>query len=225
VTGAPLHGVVWIADDPDLGPAGVPPGVSCHWEGERDGQPVFLEQGPDGASLDEAIAWGRERAPRVLVRVGGSRHFSAGAQDPPDGELPRWPPSTEARAEIDAEVRALQERTARRTALNAEVARLPFRLPPSLRGAEGGWTAYGSSLEPPDADGVIEAVVCQRPLRLWATATGGFASRTEEGEVREGALVDLIAAAAELPPDDDHVAGLAALAARELAAEPGKSEG
>jgi hypothetical protein len=102
-------------------------------------------------------------------------------------------------------------------ALAAEVGRLPFRLPPRLRGHEGGWTAYGSSLAPPGAGGVMEAMVCERPIRLWTLGPDRFACRWRDGEVREGALVDLIAAAAELPPDDEHVAGLAALVARELA--------
>ena len=217
MTGAPLHGVVFIADDPLPLHQGRPPGVHCHWEGERDGQPVFLEHGPAEASLDEAIAWGRERAPLVLVRLGGSRYFSAGAEDPQDEELPRWPPSAEGLAEIAAEVQALHDRERRRQALAAEGDRLPFRLPPRLRGAEGGWSAYGSSLEPRDADGVVEAVVCERPLRLWVVGADRYACRPEGGGAQEGPLLDLIAAAAGLPPDDEHVVGFAAIVARELA--------
>jgi hypothetical protein len=191
--------------------------VSCHWEGEREGRPVLLERAPSELTLEEAIAWGRERAPVVLVRLGGREYFSAGAEDPVDQDLPRWPPSPERLAAIEAEVQAIREREARQQALDADVARLPFRPPPPLRAGEGGWTAYGSSLALRDADGVVDAVVRQQPLRLWAVAPGRFASQTPDGEVREGALADLIATAADLPPDDDHVAGLAALAARELA--------
>jgi hypothetical protein len=214
---APLHGVVFISDDPFPLRQGRPPGVQCHWEGERDGQPVLLEQFPAGGPVEEAIAWGRERAPLVLVRLGGARCFSAGIEDPSDQELPRWPPSAEALAEIEGEVQAVGAEDARRAALASELERLPFRLPPRLRDDEGSWTAYGSSLAPPDAEGVVEAVVCERPIRLWAPGPGRFAMRTADGEVREGTLVDLIAAVAELPPDDEHVTGLAALVARELA--------
>jgi hypothetical protein len=214
---APLHGTVFISDDPFPLRRGRPPGVHCHWEGERDGRPVFLEDGPAGLNVEGAVAWGRERAPLVLVRLGGSRYFSAGTEDPSDEALPRWPPSAEALAEIAVEVRAVLARDARRAALAAEVARLPFRLPPRLRGGEGGWTAHGSSLAPPDAGGVMEVMVCEQPIQLWALVPGRFACRSADGKVREGALVDLIAAAAELPADDEHVAGLAAIAARELA--------
>jgi len=53
--------------------------------------------GPDGeswATVDEAIAWGRTRAPIVLVRIGNT-HYSAGdvhAEDDEDEPLPLWPP-------------------------------------------------------------------------------------------------------------------------------------
>jgi len=207
-----LHGRVFVADD------GVPPGKPAHarWEEQGEDGSVLLEEAPAGLSLEEAIAWGRERAKLVLVRLFGEWFFSAGVEDPPEGH-PRWPPSPEALAAIEAEVRAAREHEERRRALQAEVDRLPYRRPPRLGSVEGRWSAYGSSLAPAGADGVVDAVVCQQPLRLWAVAPGRFASRTEDGEVREGALADLLAAAAGLPPDDEHVAGLAALAARELA--------
>ena len=42
----------------------------------------------------EAIAWGRQRASRVLIRLGHTResYFSAG--DESDDGLPRWPPAS-----------------------------------------------------------------------------------------------------------------------------------
>jgi hypothetical protein len=59
----------------------------------------YEEGRPDGEwwdSVDDAIAWGRERAPIVLVRIGNT-HYSAGAlhaEDDEDNPLPLWPPET-----------------------------------------------------------------------------------------------------------------------------------
>src|SRR4051812_6268919 len=48
--------------------------------------------GPEfcGLAAEEAIAWGRARASRVLVRLGDSDYYSAGTETDP-GE-PLWPP-------------------------------------------------------------------------------------------------------------------------------------
>ncbi len=46
--------------------------------------PGVLEQGPGWDDIEEAIRWGRERAPKVFVRIGG-KAYSAGEEDPDDG--------------------------------------------------------------------------------------------------------------------------------------------
>lgn len=64
----------------------------------EDGTADGYEPGLDGVSADEAIAWGRERADRVLVRVcegeEGTTHYSAGVEPIEwyaEGALPQWP--------------------------------------------------------------------------------------------------------------------------------------
>jgi hypothetical protein len=62
-----------------------------HWESE-DGDEHG--EGPGYVSAEEAIAWARRHAPRVLVRIDADTHFSAGelALDDDDGTpLPTWP--------------------------------------------------------------------------------------------------------------------------------------
>lgn len=66
----------------------------AHWESEREGRPVLVEQGPEFDSAEEAITWGRRRAPIVLIRVGPppQTYYSAGERDPAGEQLPRWVP-------------------------------------------------------------------------------------------------------------------------------------
>lgn len=87
-------GTVFVGEDfDDVDPLVWSGRFSAHWEAE-DGR-EFVD-GPQGVSLDEAIAWGRSRADVVLVRLGDSEvHHSAGTRQPRgDGEeLPVWPES------------------------------------------------------------------------------------------------------------------------------------
>lgn len=62
---------------------------TVHWEANAGRR---WKQGPEGVSIDEAIAWGRTHAPVVSVLVGGAdTPFSAGDEEPPGAQLPRWP--------------------------------------------------------------------------------------------------------------------------------------
>jgi hypothetical protein len=74
-------------------------GFSAYWDAE-DGQsrPEFLEQGPVRCEVEEAIAWGRERSDRVVVRLGQTDDtvYSAGSErltDHTDNLVPLWPPA------------------------------------------------------------------------------------------------------------------------------------
>jgi hypothetical protein len=64
---------------------------------EIDRQPEGDELGPERVSAEEAIAWSRARAARVIVRVCGGEqgtiHYSAGETpiEWEDGPLPQWP--------------------------------------------------------------------------------------------------------------------------------------
>lgn len=87
------EGTVFIAedfsnDDPYL----LTGRFSAHWESEGGRQ---YRAGPEGVSADEAIAWGREQADVVLIRLGDSDvHHSAGSHRPPpapDDDFPIWP--------------------------------------------------------------------------------------------------------------------------------------
>ena len=65
--------------------------------------PEMLEQGPGWDDVEEAVAWGRERAPRVVVRLGRdeSSIYSAGEirltrfSDGTGRDYPEWPPLRE----------------------------------------------------------------------------------------------------------------------------------
>lgn len=87
--GADLRGTgtVFIAENFGSGPRYI-----GHWESD-EGQPTFLEQGPGWQEPNKAISWGRERAPRIVVRTGRGeslRLFSAGviAVGPEKGREP-----------------------------------------------------------------------------------------------------------------------------------------
>jgi hypothetical protein len=95
-------GVVYVAEEDRSGHKR----FFGHWESEIDGKHVFVEQGPGWDDPEEAIAWGRSRAPKVLVRMGvtfeSTRHYSAGEDGPEtiskletDPEILRWPPTKE----------------------------------------------------------------------------------------------------------------------------------
>ena len=60
------------------------------WDKIREAGELIESTDVDGA--DAAIAWGRERADVVLIRLGHSdgTYFSAG--DTPDASMPPWPP-------------------------------------------------------------------------------------------------------------------------------------
>jgi hypothetical protein len=64
----------------------------AYWDSFPEEQPSFpIELGPATRSLDEVVAWGRERAPRVLVRPehDPGEYYWAGAEWPTgaDAEL------------------------------------------------------------------------------------------------------------------------------------------
>lgn len=73
-----------------------------YWESERDGRSFFVEQGPEWDDPNEAVTWARERAPRVVVRLGigfgNIRFFTAGdirVEGDEHEPVLSWPPSDE----------------------------------------------------------------------------------------------------------------------------------
>lgn len=72
------------------GADGGDPTVSGYWDPDDEVPSRPYQRIGPTADLDEAIAWGRARAPRVVMRVAYRDGFSAG-DDPVPG-LPRWPP-------------------------------------------------------------------------------------------------------------------------------------
>jgi hypothetical protein len=78
------HGVVYIADWPEGWPN--THRYDGHWETDDPNQPVV--QGPGWDDAEEAIKWGRERAPLVSIRI-GTTHYSAGDEDF-EADGPRW---------------------------------------------------------------------------------------------------------------------------------------
>jgi len=84
--------IAYAAEAPDAEEPGRLSGrFGVHWESE-DGKEHG--EGPEYASAEEAIAWARRHAARVLVRIDADTHFSAGELplDDDDGTpLPAWP--------------------------------------------------------------------------------------------------------------------------------------
>jgi hypothetical protein len=84
---AEREGAVFIAEDPAPGkPHWFPATFSAHWQAPRDSG---FREGPRGVSAEEAIAWGREYADRVLIRLADSDYYSAGTR--PAADLEPWP--------------------------------------------------------------------------------------------------------------------------------------
>ena len=78
----------------------------ANWSDEADNN----EDGGEFESIDDAIAWARERAPKVIVVLGFTRPliFSAGevyepGEEPDRDPLPQWPPSAELLSELLAD--------------------------------------------------------------------------------------------------------------------------
>ena len=86
------HGQVFIAPHPQGG-------FTAYWDNEEPDKaepPAMLEQAPPFANLEDAIAWGRVRANRVVARLGddSTTIHSAGSERLKweDGNpLPQWP--------------------------------------------------------------------------------------------------------------------------------------
>jgi hypothetical protein len=82
-----LDGVVWLAQEIDL--EGRPAGYFGYWDlsggkGEPEEYGTFRD-------ADEALAWGRARAPVILIRSAYSAYFSAGVETPPsEPEMEPW---------------------------------------------------------------------------------------------------------------------------------------
>jgi hypothetical protein len=84
-----LRGRAWISQTTDLDQ--LPSDFVGYWETDDD-DPRVLEDGLRWSSLEEALAWARERAPVIMIRLATTDYFSAGRDQPrwrPDA--PRWP--------------------------------------------------------------------------------------------------------------------------------------
>ena len=67
----------------------VDPATSSFWASWQDGEPL---EDVHVIGAEAAIAWGRERSDRVLIRLGHveGTHFSAGGEHL---DVPSWPPA------------------------------------------------------------------------------------------------------------------------------------
>lgn len=90
-----LPGTVFIAED--IAPDDIyllTGRFSAHWEASEGPE---HRDGPEGVTVEEAIAWGRTQADVVLLRLGDDDfHYSAGTRQPPpvegdDEHFPVWP--------------------------------------------------------------------------------------------------------------------------------------
>lgn len=94
---AEKRGTVYIAPSAFDVPTGrmVDPETSLFWVSWQDETADdVVESRDDIVGAEAAIAWGRERADVVVIRLGhrGDTYFSAG--DIPDPSMPPWPPRT-----------------------------------------------------------------------------------------------------------------------------------
>src|SRR4051794_2709540 len=82
------RGTVWIAEEYEVEEGGLV-FLGTFQAHHHDGGRVDELR---GASADEAIAWGRERASEVWIRLfDGDCYYAAGTSRPQDA--PRWPPT------------------------------------------------------------------------------------------------------------------------------------
>lgn len=97
MTAPTRRGIVYIAEElRDVAVPG-PTRFYGHWESQDPN--TLLEQGPGWDEIEDAVTWGRERAPVVLLRLGETEpqvHYSAGDEEPrgipPPGGIHSWPP-------------------------------------------------------------------------------------------------------------------------------------
>jgi hypothetical protein len=95
----PKSGVVYIAQRLEGWPGDTE--FYGHWEVEGPDTGPMVE-GPGWDTAEDAITWGRERAPTVIIRVGRQpwqQHYSAGdvfpeLLEPPRNGLLPWPPGS-----------------------------------------------------------------------------------------------------------------------------------
>jgi hypothetical protein len=84
-----MRGRAWISQTTDSDRQ--PSDFVGYWETDDD-EPRVLEDGLRWSTLEEALAWARERAPVVMVRLATTEYFSAGRDQPSwRPEAPRWP--------------------------------------------------------------------------------------------------------------------------------------
>lgn len=77
------YGIIYLAEDPDRD-------LPFYGYWDAGDPPAMLEDGPGWATAAEAVAWGRERASVVLLRLWTDGYVSAGEQQPRGGSLPVW---------------------------------------------------------------------------------------------------------------------------------------
>lgn len=78
-------GTVWLAPPGELDRAGQAT-WDGYWDLEPDGPPTPLESSPSFPDPDSAVSWGRERTPRVLIRLDetGGYWWAGATPCPPD---------------------------------------------------------------------------------------------------------------------------------------------
>lgn len=82
-----LRGTVFLVEE-DAGDGSGDRAWCGYWDASPEGR-GFLEDAGRHPSLDSALAWGRARSPRVLVRYeGASDYLWGGDGAPPPGVLP-----------------------------------------------------------------------------------------------------------------------------------------
>lgn len=82
------RGVVWIAEEVEWDDDGGGSWLTARFWAHHDTGRVAAEV--EGVSAEDAIAWGRERADTVHIRLGRGEYHTAGAVPTPD--LEPWPP-------------------------------------------------------------------------------------------------------------------------------------
>jgi hypothetical protein len=192
------HGTLYVLEDP---PPAIRPRWYCHWDGQA---------APGFDNVDEAVAWGLERARCVLVRTLGSAFFVAGeAVAEYEPEARPWPPSSAERHAIDAAyedaLAAAELEHQRRRAY--EYHRLDWLIDHTALATDE--PLYTGLIEMPDGRGNVE-------FEEFAT-DGSICGARRRGSDRYGfgGTMEVLAKVTELRVDDAWVAAVGEVLGRE----------
>jgi hypothetical protein len=179
------RGIVWISPAALAVPSGgmVDPDSSLFVVSWQDSGPLEHTQ---ISGAEAAIAWGRKRSERVVIRLGHDgpdTYFSAGDRE--DDEFPRWPPPRRARPDWWSPSNAGNERS-----LSGRWSvQLGLKLQGAHRLSEASADTFAQHIA---ADGAVHGIIdIERPTPASIRLTAIVAAEARiEAEARSQAILD-----------------------------------